>query len=183
MWSRDEPRQQRRVHPGTRAVGCRRVRRCRDGGRRRGAALVPRRRVARTARDASAIATGIGPGDRVAIWAPNSWEWIVAALGALGSGAWLVPVNTRFKGDEAAYVLDRVNAAALFTVRGFLDTDYLDMLHATAPGLRCLDRVVLFAGTDNRARSFDEYLEQGADVDESAATRASRRWAPTTSPT
>jgi acyl-CoA synthetase (AMP-forming)/AMP-acid ligase II len=136
-----------------------------------GAVRLSFRDVATLARRAtqSAIATGIGPGDRVAIWAPNSCEWIVAALGALGSGAWLVPVNTRFKGDEAAYVLDRVDAAALFTVRGFLDTDYLDMLRDTAPELRCLDRVVLIAGTDDRARSFDEYLEEGADVDESAA--------------
>src|SRR5215208_7096888 len=55
----------------------------------------------------AAMAQGIAPGDRVAVWAPNSWEWIVAALGALGAGAWLVPVNTRFKGQEAAYVLDR----------------------------------------------------------------------------
>ena len=32
-------------------------------------------------------------------------EWMVAALGAVGAGAVLVPLNTRFKGDEAAYVL------------------------------------------------------------------------------
>jgi len=116
-----------------------------------------------------AMAAGIAPGDRVAIWAPNSWEWIVAALGVLGAGAWLVPVNTRFKGDEAAFVLDRVDATALFTVGGFLDTDYPELLRTAAPELRCLDRLVLFSGSDDHARSFDEYLRDGARVEESAA--------------
>ena len=41
-------------------------------------------------------------GDRVAVWAPNSLEWIVAALGVTTAGGVLVPVNTRFRGAEAA---------------------------------------------------------------------------------
>src|SRR2546430_14690481 len=52
------------------------------------------------------VARGVRPGDRVALWAPNSARWITSALGVLAAGAWLVPVNTRFKGAEAAYVLD-----------------------------------------------------------------------------
>ena len=55
----------------------------------------------------AAIAAGIHPGDRVAMWAPNMAEWIVAALGLVGAGAALVPLNTRFKGPEAAYVITR----------------------------------------------------------------------------
>jgi HIP---CoA ligase len=117
----------------------------------------------------AAMATGIRPGDRVAIWAPNSWQWMVAALGALGAGAWLVPVNTRFKGDEAAYVLDRVDAAALFTVRGFLDTDYVALLHDAAPHLRCLDHLVLFAGARDDDIDFDAFLAAGDAVSDADA--------------
>src|SRR5687768_906690 len=51
------------------------------------------------------LAAGIEPGDRAAIWSPNIWEWIVAALGLHAAGGVLVPLNTRFKGNEAAYVL------------------------------------------------------------------------------
>jgi HIP---CoA ligase len=76
------------------------------------------------------VAAGIRPGDRVAIWAPNTVEWIVAALGAVCAGGVLVPINTRFKGREAAYVLARSGARLLFTVNGFLDTDYIGMLRA-----------------------------------------------------
>jgi len=74
------------------------------------------------------MASGIGCGDRVAVWAPNSLEWLVAALGITTAGGVLVPVNTRFKGSEAAYILGRSGATALFTVRGFLDTDYPALL-------------------------------------------------------
>ena len=74
------------------------------------------------------MARGIEPGDRVAIWAPNCAEWVVAALGAVGAGAVLVPLNTRYKGAEAAYILRASGARLLFTVQGFLGTDYPAML-------------------------------------------------------
>ena len=51
------------------------------------------------------VAMGLQRGDRVAIWAPNMWEWVVAALGLQAAGAALVPLNTRYKGREAAYIL------------------------------------------------------------------------------
>ncbi|HEX4218370.1 MAG TPA: FadD3 family acyl-CoA ligase [Acidimicrobiales bacterium] len=99
------------------------------------------------------IANGIERGDRVAIWAPNSAAWVVAALGAVGAGAVLVPLNTRFKGAEAAYVLRSAGARILFTVQGFLGVDYPALLAAAvADGneLPDLERVVLLQGGDSR---------------------------------
>ena len=77
---------------------------------------------------AALVASGVERGDRVALWAPNSAEWIVAVLGLFQAGAVLVPVNTRFKGTEAADLLTRSHARVLVTVTDFLDTDYLAML-------------------------------------------------------
>jgi acyl-CoA synthetase (AMP-forming)/AMP-acid ligase II len=74
------------------------------------------------------MAAGVQRGDRVAIWAPNCWEWVVAALGVHGAGGVLVPINTRFKGREAGYILERSGARLLFTVSGFLDIDYVRLL-------------------------------------------------------
>ena len=73
-------------------------------------------------------AAGIGPGDAVALCAPNSAGWVIAALGTLSAGAVLVPVNTRYKGGEMHYVLQQARAAALFVDNGFLGNDYLLML-------------------------------------------------------
>ena len=75
------------------------------------------------------VAAGIEPGDRVAIWAPNSAEWVIALLGLFEAGAVLVPINTRFKGDEAADILAGARRACpLVTVTDFLGTDYLALL-------------------------------------------------------
>jgi acyl-CoA synthetase (AMP-forming)/AMP-acid ligase II len=93
------------------------------------------------------MATGVGPGDRVAIWAPNGLGWIVAALGAQSAGAVLVPINTRWKGEEAAYVLSASKAAVLVTTLGFLDTDTVGMLRAARTPLPSLRRIVLLEGS------------------------------------
>jgi acyl-CoA synthetase (AMP-forming)/AMP-acid ligase II len=68
----------------------------------------------------SLLAAGVQRGDRVAVWAPNTERWVVTALGALGAGAILVPVNTRFKGEEAHHVLATTRASLLV-----LDDDFL----------------------------------------------------------
>src|ERR1700751_4538393 len=74
------------------------------------------------------IAGGVEPGDRVGVWAPNIPEWAVVALAVHSVGGVLVPVNTRFKAKEAAYILNRANVRRVFTVTDFLDTDYVQLL-------------------------------------------------------
>jgi HIP---CoA ligase len=103
------------------------------------------------------IAAGLEPGDRVAILAPNLWQWIVAAIGLESIGGVLVPVNTRFKGTEARHVLEKSRARFLFTVEEFLGQRYVDMLRAE-PALPSLERIVLFQGRSANSSSFDEFL-------------------------
>jgi acyl-CoA synthetase (AMP-forming)/AMP-acid ligase II len=93
------------------------------------------------------LAAGVEPGDRVAIWAPNCSGWIVAALGAQAAGAALVPINTRWKGAEAAYVLSASKAVVLVTTLGFLGTDTVGMLRTTGTPLPRLRRIVLLDGS------------------------------------
>lgn len=78
---------------------------------------------------------GIAPGQRVAIWAPNSADWIIAGFGALVAGAVLVPVNTRFTGAEAADVITRSGARIVLVQRGFLGKDYLPPVAIPVVGL------------------------------------------------
>ncbi|MEV5835139.1 FadD3 family acyl-CoA ligase [Nocardia sp. NPDC052112] len=79
----------------------------------------------RVRRAAGAFAeAGLESGDRVAIWAPNSAEWIVAAFGLLTAGGVLVPVNTRFKAEEADDIVRRSGAKMLLVQQGFLGVDY-----------------------------------------------------------
>ncbi|MGH8977269.1 MAG: AMP-binding protein, partial [Acidimicrobiia bacterium] len=110
------------------------------------------------------IAAGVQPGDRVAIWAPNIAEWVVAALGVYRAGATIVAVNTRFKGNEAAYIIDKTKAKVLLTVTDFLDTDYIALL-ATGDPVPALERTVVLRGkTPQGSQSWDDFLAAGASV-------------------
>jgi acyl-CoA synthetase (AMP-forming)/AMP-acid ligase II len=90
------------------------------------------------------LGRGVEPGDRVAIWAPNSPEWAVGSLAIHSIGAVLVPLNTRFKGDEARYALDKAGVKLLLTVRDFLGIDYVELL-GPVEGLDVIDVAALDA--------------------------------------
>jgi HIP---CoA ligase len=115
------------------------------------------------------VAAGVGVGERVALWAPNCPEWVLAALGVLRAGAVLVPLNTRFKGGEAAYILRSSGATTLATVRGFLGFDYPAMLEGEDVG--GLRRIVVLRdeGGAGTARlpilGMDDFLAGGATVE------------------
>jgi acyl-CoA synthetase (AMP-forming)/AMP-acid ligase II len=111
------------------------------------------------------IALGIRPGMRVGLWAPNSARWMLAALSILGAGGILVPINTRFKGGEAAFILNRSGATALVTVTDFLGNDYLGMLRAAAPDTEALQRVVVASGDAAPGDlSWEDFIASGASV-------------------
>ncbi|MEC7844282.1 MAG: FadD3 family acyl-CoA ligase [Actinomycetota bacterium] len=119
----------------------------------------------------SLIATGIQAGDRVAIWAPNTWEWVVAALGVHVAGAVLVPINTRFKGREAAYVLEQTEAKILFTVTDFLDINYVELLKETEAE-KNLNEIIILRGNQNHATTlFSEFLERSSGCSEEEFTQ------------
>ncbi len=119
------------------------------------------------------VASGVQPGDRVGIWAPNITEWVHAALAIYSAGAVLVPLNTRFKGAEAAYILERADVRLLFTVTDFLATDYVELLRAAEP-VAALKEIVVLRGTPGAGTiSWDEYLDRAGRVipEELAARR------------
>ncbi len=126
-------------------------------------------------------AVGVRSGDRVAVWSPNRVEFILTFLGAQCLGAALVPINTRYRGEEARVVLERSGASVLVLCNGFLGNDYLGMLTEAAsrsggsgavPGLPQL-HTVIDLGSDGVALPWNEFLagaESVPAVDESVVT-------------
>jgi len=113
------------------------------------------------------MAAGIEPGDRVAIWAPNIHEWVLAAIGLQSAGAVLIPLNTRYKGPEAGYILRKSGARILCTVSDFLATNYPELLEEEP--LPALERTVVMRGDPGGHQSWDEFLVGGDRVSESDA--------------
>ena len=112
-------------------------------------------------------AAGLVHGDRVGIWAPNSREWIVAALGAQCLGAAIVPMNTRFKGAEAADILRRSRARLLFAPAQFLGQDYAALI--ADEDLPDLARIITIE------RDFAAFVARGAGPDDPAVADALAR--------
>ena len=113
------------------------------------------------------IVSGVEPGDRVSIWAPNSASWIVASFGIYAAGGVQVPINTRFKAAEAAHVLNTSQARLLLTVSDFLGTDYVTAL--ADQELPALEEIVVLDGpASGPAPALADFLARGADVSKDA---------------
>ncbi|WP_321816086.1 MULTISPECIES: FadD3 family acyl-CoA ligase [unclassified Paraburkholderia] len=109
------------------------------------------------------MACGIEPGNRVAIWAPNLAEWIVAALAIQSAGAALVPVNTRMKGLEAGAILADSGARILFCCGEFLGEQYPSMLAPHRPA--SLERVIVFDGdVEHGCESWPTFLQRAGQT-------------------
>ncbi len=125
------------------------------------------------------VALGVEPGDRVAIWAPNSHHWPIAALGTHYAGAVLVPLNTRYTVSEASDIIDRSGALVVVAAGEFAGVDRLaDVLgspiadHRTVIGIP-LGTAPTTDGADAAgAVAWDDFLATATD--EAVATAHTR---------
>jgi acyl-CoA synthetase (AMP-forming)/AMP-acid ligase II len=113
------------------------------------------------------IGLGVAPGDRIAIWAPNGVDWMVAALGAQISGAVIIPLNTRFKGEEARYILERGRAKVLVAAARFLGVDYAQMV--AGYDLPHLHHVVRQDTAEAAVGEWEALLGSGSEADHALA--------------
>ena len=87
------------------------------------------------------LAHGVDKGDRVGIWAPNRYEWVVLQFAAARVGAILVNINPAYKTAELEYALNQSGVSLLLLARGFRQSDYVAMLaEVRAAGARICPR-------------------------------------------
>ncbi|MEZ0364299.1 AMP-binding protein [Mycobacterium sp. pUA109] len=104
------------------------------------------------------VHAGIGPGDRVGIWAPNRWEWVLVQYATAEIGALLVTINPAYRGHELEYALRQSGPAMVIAAPGFKGSDYVAMLAEVAPRCPELGEVVFFD-----SRRWDELSGAQAD--------------------
>ena len=110
---------------------------------------------------AAMIDLGVAAGDRVAIWSPNTWHWVVACLATHYAGAVVVPLNTRYTAGEAADILARTQAPLLIAAGEFLGSDRAaDLDLTTLPALRTIVRVPVDADDG----TWDDFVARGTDL-------------------
>ena len=126
------------------------------------------------------IAIGVAPGDRVAIWSPNTWHWVVACLAVHHAGAVMVPLNTRYTAEEATDILARTGAPLLIAMGPFLGADRVKALpFAKLAALRHVVRIPVEGPVSAidlapaRVMDWDTFVSAAEDADLGAVdTRA-----------
>jgi len=107
---------------------------------------------------AAMIDLGVSAGDRVAIWSPNTWHWVVACLATTYAGGVLVPLNTRYTAGEATDILARTGTPLLFACGEFLGADKAASIDRDAlPELRHIVRVPI----EKDDGTWDEIMARG----------------------
>jgi fatty-acyl-CoA synthase len=128
------------------------------------------------------LALGVRPGEKVALWMVNRPEFIEAMFAVTKIGAILVPINTRLRTEDTAYILGQSDSAALLFADRSGPVDYLAMVKELAPSLRAGAvreerfkhlRLVVSAGEAPRVETMHWSAVQAAgDAVDEAALRA-----------
>src|ERR1700744_4154423 len=121
---------------------------------------------------AAMVSLGVQTADRVAIWSPNTWHWVIACLATHYAGATVVPLNTRYTAAEASDILVRTGAPLLVAMGEFLGADRIgDLDRAALPDLRHIVRVPIDADDGTG----DEFIGHGSDLEAADARAAAVR--------
>jgi fatty-acyl-CoA synthase len=114
--------------------------------------------VTRSAR--SLIALGVQKGDRVGVWSPNRWEWVVSQYATARVGAILVNINPAYKRAELEYVLNQAGVSVLLLARGFRRTAYQPILDEARPHCPHLREYLVFEDDWDRLLRLGEQIAE-----------------------
>ncbi len=125
---------------------------------------------------AGLIATGIGVGDRVGIWAPNCAEWVLLQYATAKAGIILVNINPAYRSHELSYALAQSGVRLLISAESFKTSDYQAMVTEVRPTLSDLEDVIylgtgrwddlMTAGRADGARDRLTEIEVGLSADD-----------------
>ena len=108
------------------------------------------------------LARGIAKGDRVGIWAPNRYEWVVTQYATARIGAILVNVNPAYRARELQHAANQSGLRLLLHARRFRSTDYSVILDSVRPRCSALEQVVVLDD------DWDALLDEAAAASEAA---------------
>ncbi|TJY59525.1 AMP-binding protein [Sinimarinibacterium sp. CAU 1509] len=89
------------------------------------------------------MALGVARGDRVGLWSPNRYEWVLIQFATARIGAILVNVNPAYRASELSYALNQSGVSVLMMAHGFRSTDYRQTLAQVRTELPQLRHVVV----------------------------------------
>lgn len=104
------------------------------------------------------ISSGVTSGDRIGIWAPNRYEWVLLQYATARIGVILVNINPAYRSSELKFVLKQSGVRLLFSDLVFKTSDYKKMVDKVAKYCNELKNTIFFDDT------WDEFLKSASSV-------------------
>jgi fatty-acyl-CoA synthase len=106
----------------------------------------------------SLLAYGVQKGDRVGIWSPNRYEWVLVQFAAARTGAILVNLNPAYKGPALKFALEQSKIKLLIASQYFRKTDYVEILNHIRPVCEYPHRTVIID------RDWEKFIAAGKNI-------------------
>ena len=106
----------------------------------------------------SLLAFGVKKGDRVGIWAPNRFEWVLVQFATARTGAIMVNINPAYKASALKYALEQSKIDILIASHYFRKTDYVEILNHVRPDCEYPKRTIIME------KDWDKFIEAGKKV-------------------
>lgn len=90
------------------------------------------------------LAVGVQKGDRVGIWSPNRFEWVLVQYATARIGAIMVNINPAYRTSELAYVLGQSGVSILISALAFKGGNYKAMIEESKGLCENLREVIFF---------------------------------------
>ncbi|XP_072224481.1 medium-chain acyl-CoA ligase ACSF2, mitochondrial-like [Leuresthes tenuis] len=84
---------------------------------------------------AGLLALGLKRGDRLGVWGPNIYEWILFQFASAKAGIILVSLNPAYQVEEVAFTLQKVQCKAVVCPTRFKTQNFCEMLRELCPGI------------------------------------------------
>jgi len=108
------------------------------------------------------LASGVRQGDRVGIWSPNRFEWVLTQFACARIGAILVNINPAYKADELRYALVQSGTSLLIHAKAFRTNDYMQVVEDVRPYCPALREAITI---DNDWMSLLERAHASSDLE------------------
>ncbi|XP_058801399.1 medium-chain acyl-CoA ligase ACSF2, mitochondrial isoform X4 [Phymastichus coffea] len=89
---------------------------------------------------------GLKKGDRIGIWGPNDYQWLLAYMASSRAGLVIAGLNPMYQFGELDYCLNKIGARAVVAPESYRSQNYADMLLAAKKTSPRLDHVVIYGG-------------------------------------
>jgi len=115
------------------------------------------------------LASGVQQGERVALWAPNCYEWVLVQYATARIGAILVNINPAYRTSELAYVLQQSGASVLVSAVAFKGSNYRAMIDEARPACAQLRETIYLA------EDWPQFLTKAQHISDAALHKATER--------